>query len=247
MGATVLTELTDGVGTLTLNRPDAYNALTVELSHALERGVEDLAQRARVIVLRGAGRHFCVGGDYKEMEQLRAVGTDATRTLFSAFLAACEAIAAASVPVIAAVHGLACAGGFELALASDIVLLADGAELADIHANHAMVPGGGSTQRLPRLVGRQRALGLILSGDRLSATEAVRWGVGYRSYPDADFSDAVDAFAGRLAGKDPAALAHSKRLIREGLELPLADGLARELDTVLEHLAAATPFVKGAS
>ena len=246
MAEIVQTALAGGVGTLTLNRPEAYNAITIELSHALERGVRELADSANVIVIRGAGKNFCVGGDFKQMEALRAEGTEATRELFVAFHRACDAIAAVPVPVIAAVHGIACAGGFELALAADIVLVSDSVQLADIHSNHAMVPGGGSTQRLPRLVGPQRALALILSGDRLSAADAVNWGIAYRSFPDAEFDAAVGSFASRLAGKDPAALRRSKRLIRDGLELPLSQGIELELDTVLEHLAVAAEFAKGA-
>jgi enoyl-CoA hydratase/carnithine racemase len=244
---TVQTALSDGVGTLTLNRPDAYNAITIELSRALEAGVRELASEARTIVIRGAGKNFCVGGDFKQMDALRAEGTEAVRELFVSFHRAAQAIAEVPVPVIAAVHGIACAGGFELALASDIVLLADSAKLADIHLQHAMVPGGGSTQRLPRMVGAQRALALILTGDRLSAAEAVNWGIAYRSFPDAEFTAAVDQFAATMAAKDPAALRRAKYLIREGLTHPLEQGIELELETVLEHLSVAAEFVKGAA
>jgi enoyl-CoA hydratase/carnithine racemase len=144
--------------------------------------------------------------------------------------------ATAPVPVICAVEGHACAGGFELALASDIVLLSETAKLSDIHSSHGMVPGGGSTQRLPRAVGPQRALALILTGDRLTPAEAVQWGIAYRVFPATNFQSDVDAFAARLAAKDRAALGRSKRAIRDGLERPLADGIALELETVLEHL-----------
>jgi len=247
MEETVTTVLAGRVGTLTLNRPEAFNAITIELSRALETGVRELSEHAGAIVIRGAGKNFCVGGDFKQMEALRAEGTEATRELFASFHRATAAIAAAPVPVIVAVHGLACAGGFELALAADIVLVSASAQLADIHANHAMVPGGGSTQRLPRRVGAQRALALILSGDRLSAAQAVDWGIAYASFPDAEFGEAVDAFAERLAAKDSAALARAKRLVRDGLELPLDQGIELELETVLEHLAAAPQFAKAAA
>ena len=247
MEETVLLDVAGDVGQLTLNRPESHNAITVELGHALEAGLRELSQRAAVIVIRGSGKNFCVGGDFKEMERLRAEGTEATRELFAGFHRACAAIAEIPVPVIAAVHGHAVAGGFELALASDIVLVSETAKLADIHSNYGMVPGGGSTQRLPRLVGAQRALGLILSGDTLSGTQALDWGIAYRAFPEAQFEAGVAEFATALAAKDPAALRHSKRLVRDGLELPLSDGIALELQTVLEHLAGHAVYAKGAA
>jgi enoyl-CoA hydratase/carnithine racemase len=127
--------------------------------------------------------------------------------------------------------------------AINIELARDGAKPSDIHCNHGM--GGGSTQRLPRLVGTQRALGLILGGDRLSGTEAVQWGLAYRAYRAfgaAEFESGVADFAAKLAAKDRAALQRSKWLIREGIRRPLADGIALELETVLEHLSDAATF-----
>jgi enoyl-CoA hydratase len=239
----VLATLDGPIGRITLNRPEAYNAITIELARALETALVELSQDAKVIVISGAGGNFSVGGDFKELQRLRAEGVDAMRELFVSFGRACSLVAELPVPVIAAVEGHACAGGFELALASDIVLVRDDAKLADIHSNHGMVPGGGSTQRLPRLVGSQRALGLILSGDRLSGTQAVEWGLAYRAFGEDEFESGVAEFARKLAAKDGAALARSKRLIRDGLERPLADGIALELETVLEHLAGPATFV----
>jgi len=244
----VLVSVDGAIGALTLNRPEAYNAVNIDLARALERGLCTLGDdpAVNVIVIRGAGGNFSVGGDFKELEQLRAEGVDAMRELFESFHRACAAIASVPAPVIAAVEGHACAGGFELALASDIVLVRDDAKLSDIHSNHGMVPGGGSTQRLPRLVGPQRALGLILSGDRLSGAEAVEWGLAYRAFAEGEFESGVAEFAAKLAAKDRAALQRSKRLIRDGLERPLGDGLALELETVLEHLSGPATFAIGA-
>lgn len=129
------------------------------------------------------------------------------------------------------------AGGFELMQAADIALVHEKAKLADTHSNHGMVPGGGSTQRLPRLVGRQRALGHILTGDRLSANEAVAWGLAYRAFPDDTFDADVNALAQALAAKDPIALRRSKQLVYAGLQSPLKDGLSLEHCTVLDHLS----------
>ncbi len=243
-GEIVLRALDGGVATITLNRPQARNAITIALSRALEAAIREAADEAAVIVIRGAGASFCAGGDFNEMEALRAQGGDAVRELFASFHSACSAIAEVSVPVIAAVHGFAVAGGFELALASDIVLVSESATLADIHSNYGMVPGGGSTQRLPRAVGAQRALALILSGERLTGVQAVEWGIAFRSFPDQGFDPKVDAFAAKLASKDRAALGRSKRLIRDGLELSLSDGIELELNAVLDHLDQTAAYAK---
>lgn len=231
------TAVDGAVGRITLNRPEAMNAITVALGEQLETALRELAPKVRVIVMRGAGGNFSVGGDFHELQRLRAQGREAMSELFANFGRACSAIAELDVPVIAAVEGYAMAGGFELMQAADIALVHAKAKLADTHSNHGMVPGGGSTQRLPRLVGRQRALGHILTGDRLSADEAVTWGLAYRAFPDDTFDTDVNAFAQTLAAKDPVALRRSKQLVYAGLQLPLKDGLSLEHRTVLDHLS----------
>ena len=221
---------------IVLNRPQARNAITVALAEGLGDALRAAATQAQVIVIRGAGGHFCAGGDFHEVSRLRAEGPDTLRRLFDAFGAACELIGELAVPVIAAVEGYAMAGGFELIQACDIAITRDDAVLADNHLNFAMIPGGGGSQRLPRIVGSQRALGLILSGDRLTGAQAEQWGLVYRSVPAADFERTVADLTANLAGKDTTALARAKRLVREGLRLPLRDGLALETETIIGHL-----------
>jgi len=244
---TVLTHRADRVGHLTLNRPEALNAITVELADALKRALVELAAEVDVIVVRGAGGNFSVGGDVKELERLRAQGRDAMAELFERFRSACAAIGALPVPVVAAVEGYALAGGFELMLACDVVLVRDDARIGDHHANFGMVPAGGSSQRLPRLVGRQRALGLLLTGEHLSGAEAAAWGLAYRSAPAAGFDDAVEKLAQRLARGSRAAAARVKSLVREGLERSLEEGLAQEIAAVVEHLSSPTAMERFAS
>lgn len=236
-GRVVETRIDDRVGTIILNRPEAMNAITVELGEALESALRNLPAQVDVIVLRGAGGNFSVGGDFGELQSLRSAGREAMRPLFANFARACAAIAEIDVPVVAAVEGYAMAGGFELMLSADIVLVHESAKLADTHSNHGMVPGGGSTQRLPRLVGRQRGLAHILTGDRLSAADAVAWGLAYRELPAATFDADVAEFATRLASKDRVALTRAKRLVHAGLEMTLADGIETELQMVLDHLS----------
>lgn len=232
----VRTSVTGRVGRILLDRPEAMNAITVELGAQLERALIGLAEEADVIVIGGAGGNFSVGGDFHELQRLREQGPGALRPLLENFGRACAAIARLPVPVVAAVEGFATAGGFELMQACDIVLVSENAKIADNHARFGQVPGGGSTQRLPRLAGRQRALAHILTGDRLTGAEAVAWGLAYRCLPADGFQAAVAEFAEGLAGRDRDAQAKIKKLVHDGLALPLQEGLERELETVMEHL-----------
>jgi len=235
-GEFVLRETAAGVCTLTLNRPEAMNAITTDLAVELGAALAEGAHDADVIVIRGAGGNFCAGGDFHHVQ---AVKDDraALRRLFESYSGACSSIAGLPVPVIAAVDGVAMAGGFELMMSCDFALVADDARIADEHSNHGMVPGGGSTQLLPRLAGSQRALGLILSGERITGAEAAAWGLAYRSFPAEELFDRVSELASRIAQKDSAALAKTKELIRSGMELPLSEGLAKERDAVIDHIA----------
>ncbi|MDT7792457.1 MAG: hypothetical protein QOD59_1893 [Mycobacterium sp.] len=230
--------IAEGVGYITLNRPDRMNAVTTELARQLEKALRELSAdpAVNVIVIRGAGENFCAGGDVAEVERLRSVGGQPLRTLFDAFRGACGAVSAVDIPVIVAVEGVAMAGGFELMQAADIVIVSDDAKIADSHINFGMIPGGGSTQRLPRLVGRQTALGLLLSGDCLSGLDAVRIGLAYRSFPPQDFDAGVHDFVTKLAGRDRAAMATIKKLVGAGQERPLAPGLDDEITAVVEHI-----------
>jgi enoyl-CoA hydratase/carnithine racemase len=227
------------VGRITLHRPDRMNAIDVALATNLAHALGELGRdpAVNVIVITGAGGNFCAGGDFDEVQRLRAEGPAALRTLFAAFRAACDAIAAVEVPVIVAVEGVAAAGGFELMQAADIVLVSDDARIADNHVNFGMVPGGGSTARLPRIVGRQQALGLLLSGDRISGVDAVRLGLAYRSYPQHQFEDGVDQFAQMLASRSREAVTTNKRLVNSSQQGTLSDALDAEMDAVVRHIS----------
>lgn len=229
--------IADGVGQITLNRPERINAVTTELARQLEHALSELSAdpAVNVIVIRGAGRNFCAGGDVDEVQRLRCAGPERLRTLFDAFRRACDAIATVDVPVVAAVEGVAMAGGFELMQAADVVIVSDDAKIADSHINFGMIPGGGSTQRLPRLVGRQTALGLLLSGDALSGLDAVRLGLAYRSFTPQDFDAGVHEFVTRLAGRDRTAVATIKKLVGCAHQQP-PQGLDDEIAAVVEHI-----------
>jgi enoyl-CoA hydratase/carnithine racemase len=231
-------DLADGIAWITLNRPERMNAITVALSGELEKAIVELGNdpTISVVIIRGADGNFCAGGDFDEVELLRPQGPDALRQLFVAFRRACEAIAHVEAPVVAAVEGVAMAGGFELMQASDIALVSEDARIADNHIKFGWIPGGGSTQRLARLVGRQQALGLLLSGDRISGADAVRLGLAYRSFPQPEFDDGVRRFAADLAARQREAVTSVKRLVYAGLEVALSAGLEDEIDSVVDHI-----------
>ncbi|KDE98289.1 enoyl-CoA hydratase [Mycolicibacterium aromaticivorans JS19b1 = JCM 16368] len=235
----VTTSLDGHVGWITLDRPDRMNAITVGLARALRAAIESVGADAavNVIVIRGSGGNFCAGGDFDEVQRLRAQGPAALTELFAAFRDACDAIAGVETPVIAAVEGSAAAGGFELMQAADIVLVSETAKITDNHVNYGMVPGGGGTARLPHLIGRQQALGVLLSGDRLSGLDAVRLGLAYRAFPHDQFDDGIARFATRLGERRRDAVTTIKRLVAVGVDDGLRAGLDAEMAAVVRHIA----------
>lgn len=220
--------------TITFGRPQVLNAMTRELSRALVAAVRAAAGEASVVVLRGAESNFSVGGDIAEVQQLRAEGPDALATMFDAFTELLRAVCEVDVPVVAAVEGYALAGGFELLQVCDVVLLSETAVLGDYHIRAGQVPAGGGSQRLPRLVGRQRALGHLLTGERLDAATAMAWGLAYRVAPAEEFDDMVSGVVEQIAAQDPTALRTMKSLVVRGLDLPLDDGLRLERAAALD-------------
>jgi len=228
--ATILYEAADGVATITLNRPDVLNAMNEPLRRELTHCFSDLAvdDAVRAIVVTGAGeRAFSAGADIREfVEPLVPVRfREARRRLdFRQAMDRCPQ------PIIAAIRGFALGGGLELALACDIRIAAEDAQLGLTEINLAIIPGGGGTQRLPRLVGRGKALEMILTGARIGAAEALRIGLVERVVPVADLGGAAQELARTLADKAPVALRYAKEAVVKGLELPLADGLRLEND-----------------
>jgi enoyl-CoA hydratase/carnithine racemase len=237
----VATRIDAGVGHVLLNRPQVMNAITVDLAEQLETALLELGahDRVHVIAVRGSGGNFCAGGDYREVQRLTAEGPDALSRLFTSFRAALGAIDRIDVPVVAVVEGNAMAGGFELLQAVDVVLARTDARLCDNHVNHAQVPGGGSSQRLPRILGRQAALTHLLAGERLTGADAHQLGLVQRAWPAEDFEEQVATFLGRLAARDRTAVRRIKRLVVDGLAGSLEDGLDLELTTVVDHITGA--------
>jgi enoyl-CoA hydratase len=234
-------EVDNQIATLRLNRPDALNALSRELlsefTHAVASVERD--ESIKALVVRGAGRGFCAGADllffdrvFDDLSQL----PDYVRALNDAFFA----LESLPIPTIAVVHGYALAGGMELMMACDMAIVADDARIGDQHANFGLIPGGGSTQRLPRRVGMPRAMELLTTGRWLSGSEAVEWGLALRSASAESLEDELETLLTGLRPKSRTGLELMKSLAKSSQDVPLRDGIALEGAT-FTHLFATSP------
>lgn len=239
-GMIVRTEVLGAVGRLVLDRPGVRNALNLQTAEQIIEAVDDLEERCDVIVVSGAGGTFCAGAD---LPYVRSTIGDRTatrhflRTLNDAF----DRLSNSQLPVIAQVEGYALAGGFELMQACDIVVVADDARIGDQHANFGLLPGAGGSQRLPRLIGRQLALSLLLSGDWVNGPRAVELGLAYLTVPAADLPSEVTRLADRVASHSRVGLAHMKRLVDQGPVGTVEQGIDLEIDTFLDYLQSPDP------
>jgi len=241
MELTTLTYAADGgIARAVLNRPAQLNAISPALLEDLDRVCEAVEKdrAVRVLTLTAAGRAFCAGADLKAVEELVP---DAKR--WSAFMRlwhrVFNRVEALPVPVVAGVHGLALAGGLELVLVADLVVMDATARLGDQHANFGLIAGGGGSQRLPRLIGARRAKELMLLGGWVDAEQALAWGLVNRVVAAGGVAAAVEELARELARKSGGASRTAKRLVAEGLDLSLADGLELELRLAGEHMRSA--------
>ena len=223
----------EGYAVLTLNRPEAMNALSAALRRALAEAVAELAAEpsVRMLILTGAGRAFCAGLDLKELGA--AGGAPAIGDM--AVADPVRAVAGFAGPVIAAVNGAAVTGGFELALACDVILALEEARFADTHARVGVLPGWGLSQRLPRLVGPGRAKELSLTGNFLAARQAEAWGLVNRVLPAGKLLPAARALARDMLSAVPDMLPAMKRLIDDGYALSFAEAMALERERSLAH------------
>jgi len=223
------------IAIVTLNRPDQRNALNAELRIAIGATFADLEAdpEIRAVILTGAGRAFCAGMDLKEIGgggegqtgyELSVAGQDAMR----------ENIANFSGPVIAAVNGAAATAGFELALACDLIFVAKGAKFLDTHARVGIVPGWGLSQRLPRLIGINRAKEVSLSGNALSAERAYEWGLANRVCEPEALLDEAKALAADICSCVPGIMEQVKTMIDTGYSMLFEDAMAYELETGIE-------------
>lgn len=217
-----------GYAVLTLNRPQAMNALTRQLMAELAQAVEALEAdpRVRVLILTGAGRAFCAGLDLKEIGSGQGtLGQGESGVAPQDPLSALERF---SGPVIGAINGAAVTGGFELALACDILLASPEARFADTHARIGIAPGWGLSQKLSRAVGPYRAREISFTSRWVSADQAATWGFVNRVVPAHELLDSARTMAADMLGALPPMLRHYKAVIRDGYALNYGEGMALE-------------------
>lgn len=240
--ALVEVDVADGVAVVTLNRPEAMNALSKALRAELAQVMLDMDQRAdvRAVVLTGAGsKAFTAGLDLKELGSQASAMGDTTGP--AAVGNPVKAIEQCGKPVIGAINGVAITGGFEVALACDVLIGSENARFADTHARVGIMPGWGLSQKLSRLIGIYRAKELSLSGNFLDAETALRWGLLNRVVPAAELLPAARQLAADMATIDPEFSRAYKALINDGFAANFGDSLQLETKRSSERNRAVPP------
>ncbi len=230
MSDMLLVQREGGTARVTLNRPEAMNALSRALNLELMELAWNLAEdkELRVVVLTGAGeRAFCAGADLRERQGVSAADS---APFISAISGAIDAWARIPRPTIALMNGVAFGGGLELALACDFRIAVDTCEMALTEVRLGIMPGAGGTQRLPRLIGEAAAKELILLGRRIDARRARELGLVMQVVPAAGLRAAGDALVDELAGCAPVSVAKAKEAIERGMDVSIEEGLAIERD-----------------
>lgn len=225
----LLFDLHENVATLTLNRPEAMNAIDPELRAALREAWNQVQRddQIRAVILTGAGeRAFCTGADLKKTMPPKESFAELTfgRSESDHLLVGMDV----DKPVVCAINGMAMGGGLEIAMACDIRIACADAKFALPEVRIGSMPGAGGTQNLSRLVGLSSAMLLLLTGDRIDAVEALRIGLVSRVLPAADLMDGARELAARIAANAPLSVRAIKRVARDGLEMPLQAAIRAE-------------------
>lgn len=237
----LMVEKADGIATLTLNRPRAMNALSRELRLEIVSAFESLQSDpdTHVVILTGAGRAFCAGMDLKELSRTSEPLQEPQPTQGS--MDVVRVMEAFDRPIIGAINGFAITGGFELALACDVLIASSAARFADTHARMGVMPGWGLSQKLSRVIGIYRARELSLTGNYLSAQQAEAWGLVNRVVAPGDLLPTCHALAKDMLSCLPDMLRNMKCVINEGYARTLSDGLQLESTAWREQVRGVTP------
>lgn len=237
-------DVTDRVATITLDRPDALNALTIPMKHALLEALEAVAAASdvRAVILTGAGRAFCAGQDLRE--RLERDAPTLGEELHERYNPIVRAMRALPKPIIGAINGVAAGAGASLAFACDVRIASEGASFVLAFGRIGLTPDSGATWMLPRLVGLARASEMALLNDPVSAGEALRIGLVSKVVTGESLPDEAQALAARLAAGAPAAMAATKRLLESGMGSDLEAALAAETEAQ-DRLGAAADHAEG--
>ncbi len=256
----ILFTIGQGVATLTLNRPDKLNSFTQAMHLEVRDAIDTLRgdPSVRVLLLTGAGRGFCAGQDLGDRAVAPGQAVDLGDSVEHYYTPLVLSLRALPMPVVCAVNGVAAGAGANLALACDIVLAARSASFVEVFCKLGLIPDTGGTWHLPRLVGRARAMGLALLGEKIDAETAEQWGLIWKCVPDAGLMDAARTMAEHFAQAPTKGLAFTKKALQASYandleqQLELEAKMMRELgysDDYREGVAAflekRTPHFKG--
>jgi enoyl-CoA hydratase/carnithine racemase len=226
---TIILERDGTIARITLNRPKALNALTVQMVEELETALNQIREDASVLVMTGTGRAFCSGADMEMVTYLNELPSRLRKETIRYIQSLSTMIEEMAIPSIAAINGYALGGGLDLALACDLRIAAKGAKMGEQYVKVGLMPDVSGTQRLPRLIGLARAKEMIFLGEMIGADEAERIGLVNRVAPENEFEDQTNALARALASAPAVALRHAKRAIHGGLSQGLEVGLELEV------------------
>ena len=229
-----VTAVKDGsVGVLTLNDPASLNAMTPDLLGALAHTVAEVSSdpAIRALVLTGAGRGFCSG---QNLKAFNALGHDLVAGVMTHYYPAFHALRECRVPVIVAVNGVAAGGGFSLALSGDVTVAARSATFIQVFSRIGLVPDLGSTWLVPRLIGRQRALELMLTNEPLTSAIAKEWGLVRDVFDDDKLMEGAMTLARKLAAGPTRALVATRALVEHGERATFAEQFRREIEVQSE-------------
>ena len=219
---------------VTLNRPEAFNSLTPAMVRGLDAALDqvDADPSVRALVLTGYGQSFCAGADLKAVLAETTGGSDPSLS-FRRYLeyARCvfERLGKIRVPTIAAINGVALAGGLELILLCDIAIAAESAKLGEGHAKYGQLPGGGGSARLPRRIGSSRAKYMMFTGEMISASESLSWGLINLVALDSEFNETIERVLSAIAEKSAIGLQRMKQLADAAMDQPLALACDQEI------------------
>lgn len=221
----ILVSTDDQVGIVTLNRPNVLNALSHELMDELVKALEefDRDEQIRVIILTGSERAFAAGADIKEMSDETTISI-MQKDRFATW----DRVKNIKKPIIAAVSGFALGGGCELVMTCDIIVASETAQFGQPEINIGVIPGAGGTQRLTRVLGKYRAMEMILTGRPMTAREAYDLGLVNKVVPPEIYLDEAKTIAKEIAKKSPVAVKLAKEAILKTFEVSLAEGLQFE-------------------
>ncbi len=248
---TILLDIADGVGRITLNRPDRLNSFTPDMHAELRDAIEVAAKEVRALLLTGAGRGFCAGQDLTQRRQMGGEGEappDLGKTIETFYNPLIKRLRSLELPIVGAINGVAAGAGMSLALACDITLAARSATFLQAFARIGLVPDSGSTFFLPRLVGDARARGLAMLAEKITAEQAEAWGLIWKAVDDDKLMDEATTLARHLATQPTKALAAIKQALDAsptntlGIQLDLERDLQRALGHTQDYREGVSAF-----